>query len=1140
MNSRATPLITTEPAKAPPVSSARARVLQRKCTCGGGGTDCEVCKKKGPKEQSLQRKANAGPSPHTPPAAVHKVLSSPGRPLDPATRSFMEPRFSRKFEDVRIHSDGAAGESARAVNARAYTFGQHIVFDSGQYDPGTAGGRELLAHELVHTVQQHGLQRSSSEISLNESGEYHQLEQEADRVSQAVLSPSALASVPAITSTPTQTQISRAKADKGRDPDEVRTAKSKPPVKGGDSKADWRTPGPKMTQARVKQYALPNAEAGGDLVAVQMKDALQLPAEKGRKDPVEQLWKARAEAGGLEALLVAGEDVPRTKAGLKQERPPTSQLREIWRAKVRWTAADAPTNWQKAGGDKADFDTPKAGGKTCQVDHTLELQFGGNNVPANMQMLDGKENMQSGREIFNNLKKLAEQISAAVKEDLPDAGKIQQVLIHYDDISQAGETCQACCEVEKNSTNETEIKKRKIKVLGAGESIGGQKGKTYPITSKSIPAQIFVVDESQKAIPLEESDIPENKSASTIISGLILSEWNRVGKGGGTIAARVDAGEKGRLPVTLTKGEKVILNRANDEAGTLSLQKGSVAIGFTLGGLSEGVFTHLALEKDGSLSGKGTITPSFAFLPKPIDVEFDKEKFELSGQIPKEKLHVPIPGVKITEARIGLQIAPQFKPEGRVSFELATGKKKLLDGSITVTGDSAGILAEGKVNASIPGVDRAEGTLKLQNKQWSGKIVIETAQIKNKLKYVESGSVEINFSDNGMTAEGTVILKLPGTKGVTAKLLYDTSKKQWTFKGTGTFQIPRLKEAELEIEYDGDHLSGGTGSAGIGFEFHGLTGTLHLHYRDEKFSGKGKLDIHKGKAHGSLEVVMHEGKENPTFSGKGEISYPLTPNLTATAGIEIDENEHVRLMGALEFPKPIPLFKPIEGHYKFFEVGVSIPIPGASIGPVGLKARIDGALSAGYKIGPGELRDTKITAAFNPLDEKPDADVLLTSTLFIGAHAEISGSISGSIVVDAVIASVSGGLTITATASLDGHVSSQATIHYQKSRLEVDANFEMLVGLTILLALDAFVKAKAGIGPFSVEKEKVWNLASKKFDTGLQFGMKLKNPIHYASDQPMKLPSFDDIEWTIPKIEPGNILDNVFKSSSSKEEEVKK
>ncbi|MBV8900942.1 MAG: DUF4157 domain-containing protein [Verrucomicrobia bacterium] len=90
------------------------------------------------------------------PAGVAQALASPGRPLESGLRRDMEQRFGQDFSQVRVHTDAKSAESARAVNARAYTVGRDIVFGAGQYAPETETGRRLLAHELVHTTQQRG------------------------------------------------------------------------------------------------------------------------------------------------------------------------------------------------------------------------------------------------------------------------------------------------------------------------------------------------------------------------------------------------------------------------------------------------------------------------------------------------------------------------------------------------------------------------------------------------------------------------------------------------------------------------------------------------------------------------------------------------------------------------------------------------------------------------------------------------------------------------------------------------------------------------------------------------------------------------------------------------------------------------
>jgi Domain of unknown function (DUF4157) len=118
-------------------------VLQRKCA---------GCEEEG---KQVQREAVGGAvGGMAAPPIVHDVLGTPGRPLDRATRAFMEPRFGHDFGGVRVHDDARADASARALSAVAYTVGRDLVFQEGALAPGTADGDRLLAHELAHVVQQ--------------------------------------------------------------------------------------------------------------------------------------------------------------------------------------------------------------------------------------------------------------------------------------------------------------------------------------------------------------------------------------------------------------------------------------------------------------------------------------------------------------------------------------------------------------------------------------------------------------------------------------------------------------------------------------------------------------------------------------------------------------------------------------------------------------------------------------------------------------------------------------------------------------------------------------------------------------------------------------------------------------------------
>ena len=87
-------------------------------------------------------------------SGVETTLRESGHLLDNHTRAFFEPRFSADFSSVKIHTGSQAAASANAINARAYTVGQHIVFNSGQYSPHSEKGKSLVAHELTHVMQQ--------------------------------------------------------------------------------------------------------------------------------------------------------------------------------------------------------------------------------------------------------------------------------------------------------------------------------------------------------------------------------------------------------------------------------------------------------------------------------------------------------------------------------------------------------------------------------------------------------------------------------------------------------------------------------------------------------------------------------------------------------------------------------------------------------------------------------------------------------------------------------------------------------------------------------------------------------------------------------------------------------------------------
>jgi hypothetical protein len=159
-------------------------VIQRKAPCSAGASSCkeekeeviqtkpleitplvqrqteklpeEEEKKKEEEKTTVQTKEAVGQAPELSSNLEAQVsaLRGGGQPLPNHVRFFLEPRFGHDFSKVRVHHDAQATESARAVNARAFTVGSNIIFGRGEYRPETEHGAWLLSHELSHVIQQ--------------------------------------------------------------------------------------------------------------------------------------------------------------------------------------------------------------------------------------------------------------------------------------------------------------------------------------------------------------------------------------------------------------------------------------------------------------------------------------------------------------------------------------------------------------------------------------------------------------------------------------------------------------------------------------------------------------------------------------------------------------------------------------------------------------------------------------------------------------------------------------------------------------------------------------------------------------------------------------------------------------------------
>ena len=843
-------------------------------------------------------------------------------------------------------------------------------------------------------------------------------------------------------------------------------------------------------------------------------DTLVLPPQKGPK----ALAHCTQNLATLGAVFDwSGGPVPtQNKAGRNEARAPTDTLQRTWLATVGYKLGkDAHSRWSDVGGEKQ-FPKPPIG-PTCEIDHMQELQVGGTNAGDNLQVLDKVDNASSGGLIQQQLRQLAQAAFSDAQTAL-DGKRPKRVSLSFAGVTMQGApTCGVCCQLAQRFVDPS---------ITAGSAKPSVEvllvvlGKSFTL---KLPA------DKSKSIALTG----ENAAVVTSIKGLTLLSYERDPKGKGHDRIRAQMGDKTINAKPGTKSTVLMMSIGPD--GTLQPPKGKLPapIKAEFDKLSPITFTSLSVEAEG-VSATGTIKPSLPLLPV-LDVVLDPQGFRVGKALDPAKLKPPFQGVKVTEASLMMSLAPAFKPVGTLAFEFG-GARKVADLKLTASADDAGLVLKGELLLYIPGVDQAKGQVLYQAGQWSGGAHVEASQLK--MPFVKGGAIDVSLKAGQLDAGGRVTLELPGKNEATLALFYRQNK--WIFQGRGRIatRSKYLQPIDASLLVEGDLLVA-TGTTGISFS--GLDGTVDATYEHragkEKVHGKGQIKINKGRAKGDISVELHA---NGQLTGKGSLAYEIKKDMVAKASIIVDEQQRITFDGELSFPDQqlFPRFPKDETPRSIFSASGSIPIPGASIGPIGLKVELYGGLGYHYHVGPGVLTGIRATVKFSPFEPDPDFAFSMTAKASIPAGGGITGTVGANVVIDAYIAKVGGGLSVEAHAGLKGKAELGGTIAYSKDRFSVDASAYVGGSVELGAALKANVFAEAGVWRFKVRTEKSWTLKEATFDTGLTLGVRL--PLHYDSLDGFRMPQVSDIKPEPEKIslDSQRMLGKLFSSARSEEKEA--
>ncbi|MBI1332576.1 MAG: DUF4157 domain-containing protein [Armatimonadetes bacterium] len=1147
-------------------------MIQRKCACGGtvGPSGmCAECEKKQKEKGKIQRKG-AG-SVASIPSSVGSVLGGVGQPLDAGTRSSMESRFGTSLGAVRVHTDSRAAESARSLNAQAYTVGNNIVFDHGQYSPTSAGGSRLLAHELAHTIQQGGLQtKSYSDLSVSPSNS--PLEIEADRAAEAVTSGFA---APALSKVNTPV-VSRATPNTTST---TVTPTPTPPAVVPTTPTPSPTPATPTASTSSGPCTLTNVPAGADcaaLVAAGVKAIIgnsaanrifvldDFPLNQNKGEVAVKLYEQLAQAGQLIAVMNTSGTGGST--ALKQGRDDSDMLRKAWLQKYSWTSVTGPSNWQKLSGGPliSPFKPVRFDKVTCHMDHIQELQVGGAGNPSNIQVLDPDPNIESGRDINSFLKQKATDIVSALGSPTPPTISLQ-----FKSIQKVGAAPQLTLSTGQLSCLGVEMALLTGKNPTAGTGTAVTANRTQVLLYAGVQSASAYLNKGNPVTDLTNTTVLENRGVMLLVPGFILTKYTRAATSSGTdkINAEIDPNKLGnrtsqtRIPVTISSQTPfqfdsvagspslaapvtvsgatppapasgpapaaptgtVTPGQAGVEAGSaaetrmIKAKKSPSKVAFHYPYLSEGSL-NVTPDEEGVLTGTGTLKPSIPLLKgKTLDLTLAPDK--LSAVLKSGMVGTKLFGIgTITDASLTADLLPTLGASGNLSIAFGSTAKPIATTSLTLSADPTnGFMATGKLIVNIPQIDQAEGDVTYKNGAWFGQITISTSQIR--IPMVKSSTLVVSFSEKGVQVAGGVVMDVKGNPvNLNANLVNGT----WVFTGGATLTFSPLRPVHLSFRYANEKL---TAEGDTTFGFKGLEGKVHVKYDDGVVTGDGTLNMNKGRMTGTINAHY---TRNGNITADGKISYKITDNLVASVGIEVDEKQNVRLTGELTFPKPIQLFSRIGNNINLFSIRTDIPIAGISVGPVsiGLVFRIEGGLGFDYGVGPGQIRNLHLSAAFNPFDDDPKFDLKGGGQLYIPAGAGVSASIRGALAVSAGIASVSGGITATARAGLDAALTADLDIEYKEGRFTLDSTVALIGKPVLDFGLEANIEAEAGALGVSYKYHKGYQLASFTLPSDMEMGAKF--PIHYASNEAFKFPSLSDIQVIKPNIDVKGLMNSML------------
>ncbi|QTF94224.1 DUF4157 domain-containing protein [Halomonas sp. BM-2019] len=1045
-------------------------------------------------------------------AAIER-LAGTGAPLPAEVREDMEARFGADFSQVGIHTGAEAAALNSRLHARAFAVGNDIFFAPGEFSPQTEAGRELLAHELTHVVQQSSgtvqrLYRNGGGGTGSSKGTYHRGEGYVD------LPRLPYPSVPKI----------------------------------ADSHYNGFLPlirhrgysGNRSTQQNTKWFG----EIGLEGAKTKLQDAPGYSREgaAGRltfvvPSPHQRIAQRGRNASNVRYLMGSLEEIARDAA------------RPTWTPQGR----PAPLNGRRA---------------SYEIDHLVEAQVGAQSARggsyvmkpavdsmANYALLKGEKNQAKGTAVKNSVERQLTEFLRGNEDDYRNKPFSQwnaASLKHRLSLEFASVTVEAGMvrmgdndvwtkgEIESGAHIDALLNANQVRCLSLSELeeqvpdghlwiFHSRQGGLRVDLNKNQPRRDFLKpfrlheDSEFHAVdhPTDETDLatlyfslqpnnraklkPMEKSAAVRIKSLNGS-------------SKLGHFENGRVAALLG-----LRRQAAREDDSESSQDGNLQ----LAGQSPIQVEGFDLTGDG-LAVTGKIVPTLSVFENAfIDFELLGDQLTLSKTFLIDEINVP-PPFSIEQCSITLS-------GGTGGFALDGGIEFAIDG-----------LGEGSAEAGYHSRNGAhlrgrfdfderifgrgtDARIRFAYEQGAWVIGGTVTIPSGKVPGINSATIEAEYAQNsGFSAQGQAELGIPGVESGTLAVRH--SEEEGLSIG-GRFNlsgdVPGIRsghvEAELQERPDGSGYALNANGEAVP-DIPGFSSKLTVSYHDGLITAEAQAAYQRGMLDGQVRAGVtnrrfdadgnptDEVSEELTVYGGGTVTLKLAPWLQATAGIRFEPNGEVTVSGEIGIPNALDIFDRREFDKSLLNIAVQVPIV------TGVVAEIGGGLSAKAGIGPGKLERLSLGIEYNPAREE-DTHVTGRAHLRVPADAGLRLSVRAGIGLSIVAASATGGLDVGGTLGIEGAAEADVHVDWTPSEgLDLRTRLSVHAQPSFTFDIGGYVSVRALRRRVY---DKRWQFAEYRFGSDYRFGIAL--PIHYHEGEPFDI-SLDDVEFTVPDINPRQLL----------------